>query len=94
MGVGATPGYSRWRSNPKAWAEAEPEAVYAFVAESVRRRSQCFLEHLRAGRDPSACASWPPMGRLRHAPDRATPSATDQCQNEDPCSIFPHGPRP
>ncbi|MFM7642923.1 MAG: Glu/Leu/Phe/Val dehydrogenase dimerization domain-containing protein [Cyanobium sp.] len=49
VNAGAVIADSIERYAPEAWSQAEPEAVYAFVAAAVRRRSERFLAHLRAG---------------------------------------------
>ena len=49
VNAGAVIADSIERYAPEAWALAEPEAVYAFVAAAVRQRSERFLAQLRAG---------------------------------------------
>ncbi|MFM7465098.1 MAG: Glu/Leu/Phe/Val dehydrogenase dimerization domain-containing protein [Cyanobium sp.] len=54
VNAGAVIADSIERYAPEAWAQAQPAAVYAFVAEAVRQRSQRFLAQLRAGAEARA----------------------------------------
>lgn len=54
VNAGAVIADSIERHAPEAWALAEPEAVYGFVASAVRQRSERFLVQLCAGTEARA----------------------------------------
>jgi leucine dehydrogenase len=51
VNAGAVIADSIERYAPEAWASADPEQVYAFVAATIQARSRQFLEHQRRGED-------------------------------------------
>lgn len=54
VNAGAVIADSIERYAPEAWRSADPEVVYAFVADTIRRRSLAFLQRRSQGMDPAA----------------------------------------